>query len=106
MLEGKDREITEMMVKEFKKRRDFVYGALKEIGLDAHKPEGAFYVFPQIPMNCVEFSEKLVDAGVVVTPGTPFGDGNENYVRISYATSMENLKKAMERIAKFVAEIA
>lgn len=105
MLEGKDKEITAAMVKEFRKRRDFVYNALKEIGLKVHKPDGAFYVFPQVPMNCIEFAEKLVDAGVVVTPGLPFGDGNKNYIRISYATSMENLEKAMDRISRFVEEL-
>jgi len=105
MFEGKDKEITAAMVKEFRKRRDFVYNALKDMGLNVHKPDGAFYVFPQVPMNCIEFAEKLVDAGVVVTPGLPFGDGNENYIRISYATSMENLEKAMERISKFVEEL-
>ncbi len=105
MLEGKDKEITATMVKEFRNRRDFVYNALKEMGLNVHRPDGAFYVFPEVPMNCIEFAEKLVDAGVVVTPGLPFGDGNENYIRISYATSMENLEKAMERISKFVEEL-
>ena len=94
----------------FKERRDFVVSSLNNIkGLSCLKPEGAFYVFP----NCKkllgkktklktdkEFVEKLLEkAEVAVVQGSAFGlDG---YFRISYATSMENLKKAMERIKFF-----
>ena len=94
----------------FKKRRDFVVQSLNDIdGISCQKPEGAFYVFP----NCKkllgkktklktdkDFVEKLLDkAEVAVVQGSAFGlDG---YFRISYATSMENLKKAMERIKNF-----
>ncbi len=99
---GKAEEIVAEMVKEFRARRDFVYKELTDMGLEAVKPEGAFYIFPKVPANCVEFAEKLVEHGVAVTPGTPFGDGNESYIRISYATSMENLRKAMERMKGFV----
>lgn len=102
---GKAEEIVAEMVKEFRVRRDFVYNELKKMGFEAVKPEGAFYIFPKVPMNCVEFAEKLVEHGVAVTPGIPFGDWNENYIRISYATSMENLRKAMERIRGFVESI-
>ncbi len=102
MQDEMDRKITEEMVKEFRKRRDFVYSRIKKMGLKAVKPEGAFYIFPEVPVNCIEFSEKLVNAGVAVTPGLPFGDGNENYVRISYAASTEMLEEAMERMATFV----
>ena len=94
----------------FKKRRDFVVQSLNNIeGISCLKPEGAFYVFP----NCKkllgkktklktdkDFVEKLLEkAEVAVVQGSAFGlDG---YFRISYATSMENLKKAMERIKFF-----
>ncbi len=94
----------------FKKRRDFVVQSLNDIdGISCQKPEGAFYVFP----NCKkllgkktklktdkDFVEKLLEkAKVAVVQGSAFGlDG---YFRISYATSMENLKKAMERIKNF-----
>ena len=94
----------------FKKRRDFVVQSLNDIdGISCIKPEGAFYVFP----NCKkllgkktklktdkDFVEKLLEkAKVAVVQGSAFGlDG---YFRISYATSMENLKKAMERIKNF-----
>lgn len=99
---GEDKRITGEMVKEFRSRRDFVYSRLIEMGLKAVKPEGAFYIFPEIPGDCIEFSEKLVDYGVAVTPGIPFGEGNDHHIRISYAASMEDLEKAMERIEDFI----
>jgi aspartate aminotransferase len=94
-------KITESMVKEFRKRRDFVYNSLKDI-FEVKKPEGAFYIFPEVNMNGAEFTERLLlEKGVAVTPGLAFG-GNERTVRISYASSIENLKKAMEYIREFV----
>jgi aspartate aminotransferase len=94
----------------FKERRDFVVSSLNNIkGLSCLKPEGAFYVFP----NCKnllnkktklktdkDFVQKLLEqANVAVVQGSAFG--LPGYFRISYATSMENLKKAMERIKSF-----
>ncbi len=100
--DGTADEITGEMVSEFRRRRDFVYSKLKDL-FEVVKPEGAFYVFPRVGGNCVEFVERLlIEKGVAVTPGTPFGEGNEEYVRISYATSMEILEKAVERIEEFV----
>jgi len=105
MAEGKDKEITEAMVDEFRRRRDFVYGRLVEMGFDVVKPEGAFYVFPRFDGDSSEFVERLVlEKGVSVTPGPPFGDGNQGYFRISYATSMDRLKEAMDRMEEFLAK--
>ena len=102
LLEGIADEITKRMVEEFRKRRDFVYRSLKKF-FEVVKPEGAFYIFPNVGMNCMEFAEKLLESkGVAVTPGIPFGEGNESYVRISYATSMQNLEKAMQKIEEFM----
>jgi len=104
LMEGKADKIISNMVKEleFRRRRDFVYSKLKEL-FDVVKPEGAFYMFPKVGMNCMDFVERLLlEKGVALTPGTPFGNWNDEYVRISYATSMENLKLAMERIEEFV----
>jgi len=98
----------------FKKRRNFVVDSLNEIkGITCLKPEGAFYVFP----NCkgllnkktkiksdTEFVQKLLEqANVAVVQGSAFG--LPGYFRISYATSMENLKKAMERIKSFCEDL-
>ena len=94
----------------FKERRDFVVNSLNDInGLSCLRPEGAFYVFPSCKKllgkktklkTDKEFVEKLLEkAEVAVVQGSAFG--LEGYFRISYATSMENLKRAMERIKSF-----
>lgn len=92
------------MVKEFKKRRDFLVENLPN-EIKYPYPEGAFYMFLNIKdMNSKELSEKLLMEKFIATvPGDDFGV--DNYVRISYATSIENLKKAVERIKEFVKEI-
>ena len=94
----------------FKERRDFVVSNLNNIkGLSCLKPEGAFYVFPSCKnllnkktklKSDTDFVQKLLEqANVAVVQGSAFG--LPGYFRISYATSMENLKKAMERIKSF-----
>ncbi len=94
-----------MMKEEFKKRRDFVVSEFSSIeGISVPKPKGAFYVFPNISAyikgeikNDVDFTAYLLEEGkVAVVPGSAFG--KEGYIRLSYATSMENLKKGMRRI--------
>ncbi len=101
---GAFEEIVGRMVKEFRRRRDFIYSRLKKF-YDVVKPEGAFYVFPNVRKNCLEFVEDLlIKAGIAVTPGVAFGEGNETYVRVSYATSMENLKIAMERWESYISQ--
>lgn len=102
---GEDRKITKEMVAEFRKRRDYVCSRLTDMGLQAVKPEGAFYVFPEVPINSIEFCERLIEYGVATTPGTAFGDGNENYIRISYAASMNMLEKAMDRLNNFISAL-
>ncbi len=99
-------KITRKMVEEFRRRRDFVYSKLSKV-FNVVKPEGAFYIFPNVEMDCEVFCEELLmRKGVCVTPGKAFGSGNDSYVRISFANSMENLKKAMERIKEYVCENA
>ncbi|RKY87907.1 aspartate aminotransferase, partial [candidate division KSB1 bacterium] len=101
------------MVKEFEKRRNFVYENLSEIDeIEVFKPEGAFYIFPRIKnffnriykgkkiKNSTDLCEYLLtEAKVAVVPGIAFG--NDEHIRISYANSMENLEKAMIRLKKY-----
>lgn len=83
--------------------------AFKEIGLKCFEPYGAFYVFPCIKefgMTSEEFAMKfLEEEHVAVVPGTAFGDSGEGFLRISYAYSIENLKKAMTRLKRFVEKL-
>ncbi|MET1124345.1 MAG: aminotransferase class I/II-fold pyridoxal phosphate-dependent enzyme [Archaeoglobaceae archaeon] len=98
--EGLFDKLVSSMVSEFRKRRDFVYSELKKF-CDVVKPEGAFYVFYDAGEDCFGYAEKLLEYGVAVTPGKPFGDWNDSYVRISYAASMEDLRFAMEAIRRY-----
>lgn len=97
------RDFVEMMVGEFRKRRDFVYEALRELDFEVQKPKGAFYIFPKVE-NSFEFTMELLKRGVITVPGRAFGRNGEGYVRISYATKMENLKKAMEIMRDVVSQ--
>jgi aminotransferase len=88
------------------KRRDLLIDGLSKSGFSCPNPNGAFYIFAKIPdslnQNSVEFCNQLADeAKVAVIPGASFGPGGEGYVRISYAASEADLKKAIERIQKF-----
>lgn len=92
----------EKMKQSYKQRRNFVVKSFAEIGLTCHRPEGAFYAFPQITntgLSSEEFAEKLLlEERVAVVPGSVFGQGGEGHIRCSYATSMEQLEQAIERI--------
>jgi aspartate/methionine/tyrosine aminotransferase len=95
----------ERMDAEFKKRREVIVSGLNSIkGITCKKPHGAFYVFPNITgtdMDCRKLGDHLLyDAGVAVLPGTSFGKYGEGYLRLSFANSIENIKKALERIDK------
>jgi aspartate/methionine/tyrosine aminotransferase len=97
----------ERMVAEFKKRREVIVDGLNKIkGITCKKPHGAFYVFPNIEgtgMDCRKLGEHLLNnAGVAVLPGTSFGKYGEGHLRLSFANSVQNIKKALERIAKAV----
>lgn len=99
---GPQKEVKKMVI-EFEKRRDFVVSELNKIsGIVCQKPQGAFYVFPNIK-KFKKSSSWLADyllseAGVALLPGTAFGKFGEGYLRISYATSMEILKKGVNQI--------
>jgi len=103
-LKGPQNGVDEM-VAEFKKRREIIVSGLNKIeGIKCKKPRGAFYVFPNIKRTGVD-SRKLGDhllneAGVAVLPGTAFGNYGEGYLRLSFANSIENIRKALERISE------
>ena len=100
------RKDVEVMKREYKRRREFVVEALNRLGLTCHKPQGAFYAFPSIKksgLSSMEFSQQLLkEEKVAVVPGTAFGESGEGYIRISYASSLENLKEALNRIEVFL----
>ena len=101
---GKDS--VEKMKREYARRREFVIDGLNSIGLSCHNPQGAFYAFPSIKktgLNSLDFAQKLLqEEKVAVVPGTAFGAEFKDYIRISYASSFDNLKEALRRIGAFL----
>ncbi len=100
------RKAVEEMKREYARRREFVIDKLNLMGLLCAKPEGAFYAFPSIKrtgMTSMDFCERLLkEQKVAVVPGTAFGASGEGYIRISYASSFENLREALNRMEVFV----
>jgi aspartate aminotransferase len=99
-----------IMLAEYRKRRDYVVARLRQMpGVRANMPDGAFYAYPNISVaftggitNSLQFSEKLLTEELVaVVPGEAFG--TNDHVRISYATSMKELERGMDRMHKFIA---
>jgi len=95
-----------MMRAEYNRRRRYIVGGLRSIGIDCFDPEGAFYVYPNISgygMTSEQFCERLLnETGVAIVPGSAFGDCGEGFARISYAYSVEHIAKAIDRIERFV----
>ena len=113
-LNGPEETLNEM-IKAFKERRDFMVEKINSIeNLSCLKPQGAFYVMVNISKltgktingkvinNSIDFADYLLDdAKVAVVPGIGFG--NDNYIRLSYATSLDNIKEGLNRIEKAIA---
>ena len=96
----------EMMKREYNIRRRVLVDGLNKLGLSCFEPLGAFYVFPCIKstgLSSNEFCEKLLEKEkLAVIPGNAFGECGEGYVRISYAYSLDKIKKALKKIESFV----
>ncbi len=94
------------MVDAYNQRRRLVVKGFREIGLECHEPQGAFYAFPSIQntgLDSETFAQRLLQEGrVAVVPGNVFGLGGEGFIRCSYATSVSNLTEALERIGSVV----
>ena len=92
------------MVAEYKKRRDYVTGRLRDIGMELKIPDGAFYVFPSIAKyrtDSMTFATHLLnEGGVAVTPGIAFG--SDKHIRISFCCSMDALREGTDRLEKFL----
>ncbi|HEY5743912.1 MAG TPA: aminotransferase class I/II-fold pyridoxal phosphate-dependent enzyme [Terrimicrobiaceae bacterium] len=102
-------ESMRMMRREYELRRNYIVRSFNELGLECFKPRGAFYVFPKISstgLTSQEFSLRLLrEKKVAVVPGTAFGPSGEGHVRCSYATALDQIKIAVERIGEFCSEL-
>ena len=103
-LKNGDKDVEEMRM-EYNRRRRFLMNAFKEMNIQVFEPYGAFYIFPCIKefgMTSDEFATRfLAEEKVAAVPGTAFGNSGEGFLRISYAYSLERLKEAMKRFARF-----
>ncbi|MCM3205544.1 aminotransferase class I/II-fold pyridoxal phosphate-dependent enzyme [Paenibacillus sp. CC-CFT742] len=94
------------MVESYNQRRRLIVQGFRDIGLDCHEPQGAFYAFPSIQstgLNSDLFAERLLTENkVAAVPGNVFGPQGEGFLRCSYATSVTQLNEALERIGNFV----
>jgi len=94
------------MMESYNERRKLFVAGLNAIGLVCHEPEGAFYAFPSIAaagMSSEQFALRVLeDAKVAVVPGHVFGSGGEGFIRCSYATSLVDLERALERMGRLM----
>ena len=104
-LKNCDDDVIEMR-DSYNQRRRYLLKKMEELGIPCFEPFGAFYIFPNISqfgMTSEEFATKLVqEERVAVVPGSAFGESGEGFVRISYAYSLDSLKKAIERLESFI----
>jgi aspartate aminotransferase len=104
------KDTTRAMTDAYQKRRDFMVPALNAIdGVECMNIEGAFYLFPRFPnsaKNSAELAEALIEkAGIASVPGGAFGKSGEGHVRFTIATAMDELEKAVEKLAKAAREL-
>ena len=94
------------MVAEYDRRRRVIVSGLNEIGLPTFEPQGAFYVFPQVShlgLTSAEFAERLLhEQHVAMIPGDAFGPSGAGFVRACYATAMDKIEAALDKIDQFV----
>ena len=94
------------MKREYRRRRDYLYAALNGMGLKTVMPKGAFYIFPDVRstgLNDEDFALRLLkEYGVACVPGSAFGPSGAGFVRMSYATSLEKIKQAVERLERML----
>jgi len=99
----------ELMRKEYELRRNFISRSFNDLGLECFRPRGAFYVFPKITstgLSSRDFSMRLLrEKKVAVVPGSAFGPSGEGHVRCSYATALDQIKIAIERIGELCEEL-
>ena len=97
------------MVAEYRRRRNYIAATFADMGLECHRPLGAFYAFPSVAkfkLPAKEFAMRFLhEEKVAVVPGTAFGECGEGFVRCAYATNMDNIKEAVTRLRRFIGRL-
>jgi aminotransferase len=103
-----EREV-QATVDEYALRRQAIVSGLNRLGLDCHLPAGAFYAFPSVVstgLSAHDFATRLLhEAKVAVVPGDAFGPGGAGHIRCAYATSLDQIEEALERMERFLSRI-
>jgi LL-diaminopimelate aminotransferase len=84
----------------YQERRDVLIDGLKELGFNAKRPKATFYVWLNIGGDSMAFAEKMLDLGIVVTPGVGFGAHGEGYVRMALTKPVERIHEALDRMGE------
>lgn len=91
-------DCVENMVKEFRARREVIVNGFREMGMPCPTPEGAFYAYPKVEGSSEKWAETFLEAGVGLTPGSAFGPDSDDHLRMSYASSMKDIKEGLRRM--------
>jgi len=84
----------------YRRRRDIIVKGLRELGFDVKLPKGTFYLFFNVGGSSIDFANKMLDVGVVVTPGIGFGQNGEGFVRLALTQPENRIEEALERMGK------
>jgi aspartate/methionine/tyrosine aminotransferase len=99
-----------MMVAQYQRRRDIIVDGLNKLtGVQCLKPQGAFYVFPNIQKtgkSSTQIANLMLDHGVALLPGNAFGKYGEGYLRLSYTNSIQNIQRALERMDRALSSLS
>lgn len=95
-------EYMEMVNRAYRERRDALVKGLKSMGFRCERPKATFYVWLNCECDSMKFTERLLDVGVVATPGVGFGKHGENHIRFSLTRPEEEIEEACERMARIL----
>jgi len=84
----------------YQERRDVLVGGLRKLGFKIDPPKATFYLWMKVDQPSLKFAERMLSAGIVVTPGVGFGKGGEGYVRMATTQPVERIEEALERMSK------
>jgi LL-diaminopimelate aminotransferase len=98
--DGRRPKIVQDNVDVYQKRRDVMVNGLRKLGFNVKMPKGTFYLFFNVERDSMDFANRMLDQGVVVTPGVGFGQNGEGFVRMALTQPTDRIEEALERMRK------
>lgn len=98
--DGEEPECVKKNMAIYAERRKVLVDGLRDLGFDVAMPKGTFYVWFDCGMSSFEFTQKMIDLGVIVTPGSGFGESADGYIRMTVTEPVERIKLALERMKR------